>query len=294
MLHFQGVPWLPRILQDSPHHKQPTLSTKQWICWSFGWYFKEIDGKVHQGWKTMELWPTQVQSDTHIRKPSITSRGSHRMQAENLSSPDSIQFGKSVEKSRIHQELIKRQPSTSNHYSMELEPGQPVFMKEVYGNVWKTGVIYQTAKEPESYWIKFPDNSILRRTRFMIKPRSQPSYFTLEAEGKEWNSTGIIPPHSPQTFNSMLPALELPALPMDDLVPPALISKATPSVQDNIPVSSTSVSQPSISSSPAVIPSTPRWSTHSNKEIPPVRFTPSKKWAIEYYRSQWKGYFCFA
>ena len=131
-------------------------------------------------------------------------------------------------------------------------------MKEVHGNVWKTGVIDQPAKEPESYWIKFPDNSILRRTRSMIKPRSQPSYFELEAEGKEWNSTGIIPPHSHQPFNSMLPAPELPALLVDNLVPPALTSKATLSVQGNIPVSSTGVSQPSISSDPAVIPSTPR------------------------------------
>ena len=140
---------------------------------------------------------------------------------------------------------------------MELEPGQPVFMKEVHGNVWKTGVIDQPAKEPESYWIKFPDNSILRRTRSMIKPRAQPSYFKLEAEGKEWNSTGLIPPCSHHPFNSNLPALEIPALPMDNPVPPALTSKATPSVQGNIPVSSTSVSQPSISSD-TVIPSTPR------------------------------------
>ena len=99
---------------------------------------------------------------------------------------------------------------------MELKPGQPVFTKEVHGNVWKTGVIDQPAKEPESYWIKFPDNSIPKRTRSMIKPRSQPSYFELEAEGKEWNSTGIIPPHFHQPFNSMLPVLELPALPMDN------------------------------------------------------------------------------
>ena len=90
MLHFQEVPWLPRILQDW-HHKQPTPSTKQWICWTFGGYLKEAYGIVWQGWKTVELWPTWVQSDTHIRKPSITSRGSHMMQAENLTSPDSIQ-----------------------------------------------------------------------------------------------------------------------------------------------------------------------------------------------------------
>ena len=140
---------------------------------------------------------------------------------------------------------------------MELEPGQPVFMKEVHGIVWKTSVIDQTAKEPESYW-KFPDNSILRRTRSMIKPRSQPSYFKLGAEGKEWNSTGIILLHSHQLFHSMLPALELPSLPMDYLVPPALTNKATLSAQDNAPVSSTGVSQPSISSGPAMIPSTTR------------------------------------
>ena len=81
--------------------------------------------------------------------------------------PSSV--GKSMETSRICQQLLRRQPSTSNQYSMELEPGQPVFVKEVTGNVWKTGVIDQPAKEPESYWIKFPDNSILRRTRSMIK-----------------------------------------------------------------------------------------------------------------------------
>ena len=91
---------------------------------------------------------------------------------------------------------------------MELEPGQPVFVKEVTGNVWKTGVINQPAKEPESYWIKFPDNSILRRMRSMIKPRSQPSYFKLEAEGKEWNATGTVPPHSQHPFTSKLPELD--------------------------------------------------------------------------------------
>ena len=79
---------------------------------------------------------------------------------------------------------------------MQLEPDQPVFVKEVTGNVWKTGVINQPAKEPESYWIKFPVNSILRRTMSMIKPRSQPSYFELEAEAKEWNAAGTVPPCS--------------------------------------------------------------------------------------------------
>ena len=37
---------------------------------------------------------------------------------------------------------------------MELKPGQPVFIKEVHGNIWKTGTIDQPAKEPDSYWVK--------------------------------------------------------------------------------------------------------------------------------------------
>ena len=52
---------------------------------------------------------------------------------------------------------------------MELDPGQPVFVKEVSGNVWKTAIVDQPAAEPDSYWVRFPDNSILSRTRSMIK-----------------------------------------------------------------------------------------------------------------------------
>ena len=184
----------------------------------------------------------------------------------------------SVENFRICQELIKREPSTSTHYSMELKPGHTLFVKEVTGNVWKTGVINQPVKEPESYWIKFPDNSIIRRTKSMIKPRSQPSYFELEADRKEWNATGTVPPHSHNPFTSKLPELELPALPMSSPVPQPLTSKAMQLGQVNSPVSSTSKVQPSITSSgpAAVIPGSPRCSTHSTKGILPVRFTPSK------------------
>ena len=104
-----------------------------------------------------------------------------------------LSTGKSVETSRISQELIKHQPSTSITYKMELEPGQPVFMKEVHGNVWKTGTIDQPAKEPNSYWVRFPDDSILRRTHQMIKPRSVPSHFELENEQQERNNHYFIP-----------------------------------------------------------------------------------------------------
>ena len=170
--------------------------------------------------------------------------------------PSSV--GKSVETSRIRKELMKHQQSTSTHLPIELKPGQPVFVKEVYGNVRKTSIIDQPAKEPESYWVKFPDNSILRRTRSMIKPQSQPSHFELEAEGREWNSRGQIPAHSHHPFNPNLQALEMPALPVDSPVPPALTSKATLSAAGHIPVISTSVTQPSITSGDLEIPSTSR------------------------------------
>ena len=39
---------------------------------------------------------------------------------------------------------------------MELDPGQPVFVKEVSGNVWKTTTVDQPAAEPDSYWVRFP------------------------------------------------------------------------------------------------------------------------------------------
>ena len=56
-----------------------------------------------------------------------------------------------MENSRIYEELLRRQPSTSDTFRMELEPDQPIFVKEVHGNVWKTGTIDQPALEPDSY-----------------------------------------------------------------------------------------------------------------------------------------------
>ena len=82
--------------------------------------------------------------------------------------PSSI--GKNMETSRIQEELLRRQPNnTSTEAHMDLVPGQPVFVKEVNGNVWRTATVDQPAAEPNSYWVRFPDNSILRRTRSMIK-----------------------------------------------------------------------------------------------------------------------------
>ena len=80
---------------------------------------------------------------------------------------------------------------------MDLDPGQPVFVKEVSGNIWKTATVDQPAAEPDSYWVRFPDNSILRRTRSMIKPRSLPSHFERsynpETPSNFWNKLKVKP-----------------------------------------------------------------------------------------------------
>ena len=140
---------------------------------------------------------------------------------------------------------------------MGLDPGQPVFVKEVSGNIWKTTTVDQPAAEAESYWVRFPDNSILRRTRSMIKPRSQPSHFKLQAEAQPWNFEGKFTP-------------------MASVTPPATKDRDSKVGKPTDPIISTEAPQPTSSRIIASV-STPRHSTHPTKGIPPVRFTPSKK-----------------
>ena len=60
-----------------------------------------------------------------------------------------------MDTSRIRKELLRRQPTATSTSTgaTELEPGQPVFVKEVNGNVWRTATIDQPAAEPDSYWV---------------------------------------------------------------------------------------------------------------------------------------------
>ena len=142
-------------------------------------------------------------------------------------------------------------------------------MKEVHGNVWKTGVIVQSAKQPDSYWIKFPDSSILKRTHQMIKPRSLLSHFELETQSKEWDNSQFIPSSASRNFQPMLPDTEQPALPTGNPVTPAFHEKGISSMRQDIATdSSSSVGvQPSISV---------RRSTRSTKGVLPRRFSPSR------------------
>ena len=159
-------------------------------------------------------------------------------------------------------------------------------MKEVHGNIWRTGTIDQPAKEPDSYWIKFPDSSILRRTQSMIKPRLLPSHFKLETESKEGNISEFIPSSASSNFQSMLPGPEQPALPIGSPVTPSLSGRGTASARQNIPTSFPGVTQPSILSSVMML----RRSIHATKGVPARRFSPSREWALELCWKQWKEF----
>ena len=207
---------------SSPHHLQSNGFAEALMGISKKLMEKSIkDGKLWN-YGLLQYRVTPISSTIPSPLEALTGR---RLRTSLPQIPSSI--GKSVESSRICQELIKCQPSTSTSYNMELKPGQPVFMKEVHGNVWKTGVIDQPAKEPDSYWIKFPDSSILRRTHQMIKPRSLPSHFKLESEAKERNTSEFIPSSVFSDFQSMLPGLEHPALPTGNPVTPQLSERGT-------------------------------------------------------------------
>ena len=190
--------------------------------------------------------------------------------------PSSV--GKSIETSRIHQELLRRQPNNTSTGAMDLEPGQPVFVKEVNGNVWRTATVAQPAAEPDSYWVRFPDNSILRRTRSMIKPRSQPSHFKLQAEAQPGNFEGKTYSCSSDSFDQLNGQSMLPVTPMASVTTPATIDRGSKVSEITDPISSTETPQPTVRESiSSSLPSTPRHSTRSTKGVLPVRYTPSRK-----------------
>ena len=122
---------------------------------------------------------------------------------------------------------------------MELEPGQPVFVKEVNRNVWRTATVDQPAAVPDSYWVRFPDNSILRRTRSMIKPRSLPSHFELQAESQQRNFEGETNSHSCASFNQLNEQLMLPVTPMASVTKPATVDRGSKVSETPNPINST-------------------------------------------------------
>ena len=162
---------------------------------------------------------------------------------------------------------------------MDLEPGQPVFVKEVNGNVWRTATVDQPAAEPDSYWVRFPDDSILRRTRSMIKPRSLPSHFELQAEAQQRNFEGETDSCSCESFNQLNGQSMLSVTPMASVTNPATVDRDSKVSETPNPINSTGAPQPTVERGAISSPQTPtpRCSTRSTKGIPPVHYTPSKK-----------------
>ena len=162
-------------ITSSPHHPQSNGFAEALV----GITKKLMDKSLKEGkpWNfgLLQYRTTPISSTL----PSPLEMLTGRKPCSNLPQiPSSI--GHNMDTSRIHKELLRRQPTTTSTSTgaTELEPGQPVFVKEVHGNVWRTATIDQPAAEPDSYWVRFPDNSILRRTRSMIKPRSLPSHLS--------------------------------------------------------------------------------------------------------------------
>ena len=225
----------------------------------------------------MELWTHAIRTTPiSLTLPSplemLTGRRPHSTLPQ---LPSAI--GKNVETSKICKELLRRQPNTSTGNQMDLDPGQPDFVKEVSGNIWKTATVDQPAAEPDSYWVRFPDNSILRRTQAMIKPRSQPSHFELQAEAQPWNFEGKFCVHSSDSFNPMNVESVLPVTPMGSVTPPATSDRDSKVGKPTNPIISTEAPQPTVSDITPSVPVTPRHSTQSTKGVPPVRYIPSKK-----------------
>ena len=221
----------------------------------------------------MQYWTTPISSTLPSPLEMLTGR---RPCSTLPQLPSSI--GKNMETSRIQEELLRRQPNnTSTGAHMDLDPGQPVFVKEVSGNIWKTTTVDQPAAEPDSYWVRFPDNSILRRTRSMIKPRSLPSHFKLQAEAQPWNFEGKTNLCSYDSFNQLNGNSMLPVTPMANVTTPATTDRDSTVGKSTNPIISTEAPQPTMSGITTSVPSTPpRHSTRSTKGVP-ERYTPSKK-----------------
>ena len=112
----------------------------------------------------------------------------------------------------------------------------------------------------------------------MIKPRSQPSHFELQAEAQPRNFEGQTNSHSFDSFNQLNEHSMLPVMPMTSVTTPATIDRGSKVSEITDPVISTRAPQPAVRGATPIVPLTPpRHSTRSTKGVPPDCYTPSKK-----------------
>ena len=260
-------------ITSSPHHPQSNGFAEALV----GITKKLMEKSLKEGkpWNfgLLQYRATPISSTLLSPLEMLTGRKPH----SNLPQiPSSI--GHNMDTSRICKELLRRQPTATSTGATELEPGQPVFVKEVHGNVWRTATVNQPAAEPDSYWVRFPDNSILRRTRSMIKPRSLPSHFELQAEAQQRNFEGETNSRSYSSFNQLNGQSMLPVTPMTSVTTPATIDRDSQvgEITNHITGATRPTSDRGAAPSPQMM-TPPRRSTQSTKGVPPVCYTPSRK-----------------
>ena len=113
----------------------------------------------------------------------------------------------------------------------------------------------------------------------MIKPRSLPSHFELQAEAQQRNFEGETNSHSCESFSQLNGQSMLPVTTMASVTKPATIDRGSKVGETSDPINSTEAPQlhergaiPSFPQTP-----TPRCSTRSTKGVPPAHYTPSRK-----------------
>ena len=113
----------------------------------------------------------------------------------------------------------------------------------------------------------------------MIKPRSLPSHFELQAEAQQRNFEGDANSHSCDSFSQLNEQSMLPVTPMTSVTTPATVDRGSKVSETPNPINYTGAPQPTSEreaiSSPQM--TTPRCSTRSTKGVPPVLYTPSRR-----------------
>ena len=119
----------------------------------------------------------------------------------------------------------------------------------------------------------------------MIKPRSLPSHFELQAEvqpGKFEEKTNSL---SFDSFNQLNEHSMLPVMPMTSMTTPATVDRGSKVSETTNPIISTEAPKPAVRRAIPSVPSTPRCSTRSTKGVPPDRYTPSRR--SDFHGIQW-------
>ena len=124
-------------ITSSPHYPQSNGFTEALV----GITKKLMEKSVKEG-KLWNYGPMQCKDHTHQLYSSITigdvDRKKTMFKPFHNFHPVLARIWKPPEFVR---ELLRRQPNNTSTGAMDLDPGQPVFVKEVNGNIWRTASV---------------------------------------------------------------------------------------------------------------------------------------------------------